>query len=189
MSGKGWSRCIISIALLLSLISPSYIVMAHAGQGWSLSPGEIRVDGIRLGETASFVVTIANNNDLPIGFSISATIPRPDNLRPGYEPLPDASWISFTPQQIELPPFSQKKITVTVAVPSEGDWGGRSYECWLGAKSEAMGVIQIELDCRLLLSTSAAYARGVYWPLIGGITGITVIAIGLIYGNRRKLKK
>ena len=189
MTGKGWFQWIINIALLMSLTTPSYVVMAQAGQGWSLSPGEVRVDGIRLGETASFEVTIANNKDFPLGFSISTNIPRPDDLRPGYEPFPDTSWISFTPQQIELPPFSQKKVTVTVAVPSEGDWGGRSYECWLGAKSEAMGVMQIELDCRLLLSTSAAYARGVYWPLIGGITGITVIAIGLIYGNRRKLKR
>ena len=189
MTEKGWAEWIISIALLVSLTTPSYVVMAQAGQGWSLSPGEVRVDGIRLGENASFEVTIANNKDFPLGFSISTNIPRPDDLRPGYEPFPDTSWISFTPQQIELPPFSQKKVTVTVAVPSEGDWGGRSYECWLGAKSEAMGVMQIELDCRLLLSTSAAYARGIDWPLIGSITGITVIAIGLIYGNRRNLKR
>ena len=189
MSGKGWAQWIISIALLVYLTTPSYAVMAQTGQGWSLSPGEVRVDGIRLGETASFEITIANNKDFPLGFSISTNIPRPDDLRPGYEPFPDVSWIRVAPQQIELPQFSQKKVTVTVTIPSEGDWGGRNYECWLGATSEAMGIFQIELACRLLLSTSAAYARGADWPLIGGITGIAVIAIGLIYGSRRKLKR
>jgi len=183
------ARLVISMALLTSLIAPSYAVMAQVGRGWSLSPGEVRVDGIRLGETASFEITIANNKDFPLGFSISTTIPGPDDLRPGYEPFPDASWIRVAPQQIELPQFSQKKVTVTVTIPSEGDWGGRNYECWLGATSEAMGILQIELACRLLLSTSAAYARGLDWPLIGSITGIAIIAIGLIYGNRRKLKR
>ena len=187
MRGKDWLSLIVGIALVATLTMSPSLVLAQGETGWAISPGEVRVDGILLGESTTFPITIVNNKDFPLSFSMSVNLPDPSRLRPGYELIPDTSWISFSPRHIELAPDSREKITVTVTIPSEGDWGGKNYECWFDATSERIGMLQVVLSCRLLLSTSAAYAPGINWPLVGGIIGGIAIVGGLIYGNRRRL--
>lgn len=188
MNGNGWLKRVIPVllAILTLYATPA---LAQEAEGWAISPGEARVDGLLLGESANFSVTVINNEDSPLTFTMSAEIPEADKLRPGHEPIPDTNWITFDVPLVELDAYSRQEVIVTVAIPSNGDWGGRNYECWLRATSEAMGILQVELDCRLLLSTSAAYARGIDWTLVGVIAGVVVVAVAMIYSNRRTIKK
>ena len=188
MGGKGWPKRAITVLLAILAVS-STPALAQEVEGWAISPGEARVDGLLIGESTSITITIINNEDSPLTFTMSAEIPQAGKLRPGHEPIPDTNWITFGLPLVELDAHSRQEVIVTVAVPSNGDWGGRNYECWLRATSEAMGILQVELDCRLLLSTSAAYAGGTDWILVGAIAGVVVVAGAVAYSNRRTFKR
>ena len=189
MTVKNWPGCVVTMALLAILAIPSSSSLAQEQEGWAISPSEVRVDGISLGESTEFSITIVNNKDFTVCFSMSSSTPTLDRLIPGYQPIPDTAWIRFNPQLIELAAYSRQKVTVTVDIPFEGEWGGKTYECWLSATSETMGILQVKLDCRLLLSTSTAYPPGVNWVLIGSIVSVVIIAGGVIYSYRRGLKR
>jgi len=188
VNGKGWLKWAIGVLLAILTIS-SAPALAQEAEGWAISPGEARIDGILLGESVNLSITVANNKDSPLAFTMSAEIPPESELRPGYEQIPDTNWITFDSPLVELDALSRQEVIVTVTIPASGDWGGRSYECWLRATSEAMGMLQVELDCRLLLSTSAAYARGIDWILVGVIAGVVVVAGAMAYSNRRAIKR
>lgn len=177
------------VALLAMMaISPSP-TLAQENEGWAISPGRVPVTGIRPGESRSGTITVSNNKDFPAVVLMSAEIPYVDNLTPGYEPIPDTDWISLTPQQFELGQYSEQEVQITVTVPSSGDWGGKRYECWLRATLNTMGILQVKIDSRLLLSITVAYAGGINWVLVGAIAGGVVVASTVIFSNRRELKK
>ncbi|UCB42400.1 MAG: hypothetical protein JSV77_08020 [Dehalococcoidales bacterium] len=177
------------VVLLTTLVFSSTPALAQEAESWAISWDETPQRSVQLGESVKYAVTVSNNKDFPATFSMSANIPQPGNLTPGYEPIPDTTWITFSPQQGELAPYSDQKVTVTIAIPSAENWGGKSYECWLGATFETMGMLQIKLDSRLLLSTSTSYARGINWILIGAIAGGVVVAGAMMLSNRRELKR
>jgi hypothetical protein len=188
VSGKNWPKRTI-VVLLAILAVYSVPALAQEEEGWAISSSEPPLSSVRLGETVRYTITVSNNKDFPSTFSMSADIPQPDNLTTSYEPIPDTTWITFSPQQGELAPYSDKEVIVTIAIPSAENWGGKNYECWLGATFKAMGMLQVELYCRLLLSTSTVYARGIDWILVGAIAGIVVVAGAAAYSNRRTLRK
>jgi hypothetical protein len=185
---KGWLKWAI-VVLPATLAISSAPVLAQEAEGWAISPGETPQGSVRLGESVRYVVTVSNNKDFPATFSMSANTPQPDNITPSYEPIPDTTWITFSPQQGELAPYSNQEVVVTIAVPSAEDWGGKNYECWLGATFKAMGMLQVELYCRLFLSTSTAFARGIDWILLGVIAAAVVVAGAMAYSNRRTIKR
>lgn len=188
MRAKDWPKRAIAVLLAILAVS-SAPALAQEAEGWAISPGEARVDGLLIGEITNIPVTVINNGDSTLTFTMSAEIPQTGEIRPGYEEIPDTNWITFDLPLVELDAHSRQEVVVTVAIPSNGDWGGRNYECWLRATSEAMGMLQVELDCRLLLTTSASYSRGIDWTLAGVIAGVVVVTGAMVYSNRRTLKK
>jgi len=186
--GKGWLKWVI-LALLVILVVFSAHAAAQEAEGLAISSGEITMNGIRLGESRNSTITVSNNKTFPVTVTMSAETPYAENLTPGYEPIPNTGWISLTPQYIELDPDSDQTVDITVTIPSSGAWGGKSYECWLRATFEVLGILQIELDCRLLVSTGTAYAGGINWTLIGVIVGVVVVAGAIVYSNRKTIKK
>jgi hypothetical protein len=188
VSGKGWPSWAIT-ALLIILVVFSAPAAAQEAEGLAISSGEMIINGIRLGESRNSTITVSNNKTFPVTVTMSAETPYAENLTPGYEPIPDTGWISLAPQDIELDPDSDQTVDITVNIPSSGAWGGKNYECWLRATFGVLGIFQVELDCRLLLSISTAYAGEIDWTLIGAIAGVVVVAGAVAYSNRRTLKK
>ncbi len=180
---------LVMVAAVLFHAAPGHGAEGQTAEGWALSPSEIRVDGIRLGETARLRITLTNNEASGVSFSLAATIPLRERLRPGYEPLPDPGWVTFLPQQVRLKAGERQDVTAVLAVPAEGDWGGRSFECWLVAVSQDLGLVQLELSSRLLVSTSPAYATDGTLLLMAGIIGAVVRAAGAAYGSRKDIRK
>ena len=187
MTGKGWlGWVIILLAIAVVSFSPT---LAQDTEGWAISPDKVTVRNIRPGESISGTITVINNKDFPATVYMTSEIPYEDNLTPGYELIPDTDWVSLTPQYFELQEYSEQEVELTVAIPSNGDWGGNHYECWLRATFETMGILEVKLDSRLLLSTSVAYAGGINWVLIGAIAGGVAVAGAMLFSNRRELKK
>lgn len=188
MTGKGWLGWVTVTLLAVAAISSSP-TLAQDTEGWAISPDKVTVRNIRLGESISGTITVINNKDFPATVYMTAEIPYEDNLTPGYESIPDTDWANLTPQHFELGAHSEREVDLTVTIPSTGDWGGKHYECWLRATFETMGILQVKLDSRLLLSTGVAYAGGMNWVLIGAIAGGVAVAGAIVFSNRRELKR
>jgi len=69
------------------------------------------MDNLSPGEEAGFNLTINNKDEEPHVFALAAFYPREEERRAGRAEFPDASWVSFSPQKIEVAAKSEAKVT------------------------------------------------------------------------------
>lgn len=160
------------IAALLAIFLPSFT----QAQVFSVSPKEVNIDNLPPGEAAEFELTIYNKDEAAHVFALTTFHPQKEERRPGRAEFPDDSWISFSPQEIELPANSEAKVKVTVSIPSNTKWAGQDWEIWLGVTSASSVLLAVKLYVRLLVSTSGTGSN------IRLLAGIAVAVILLGYG-------
>ena len=66
MSRKGWPKQAIAVLLAILTIS-STPALAQEAEGWAISPGEARIDGLLLGESTGFTVTVITPDLFHVG--------------------------------------------------------------------------------------------------------------------------
>jgi hypothetical protein len=179
-------RHIRSAGLIAAL--PAIFLSSFAlAQSFSVSPQELRIDNLSPGEQAGFNLTIHNKDEAPHVFTLAAFHPREEERRAGRAEFPDASWVSFSPREIEVAAKSEAKVEVTVSIPSDTEWAGKDWEIWLGVALESSDLLTVQLYVRLLVSTSGAGK-----PNTGLIVGIAVaimlLGCGAYYYFRRRTR-
>ena len=175
------------IAALLVMLLPS----ATLAQDFifSVSPTEVSIDSLPPGEAAEFELTIYNKDEIAHNFTIAAFQPPEEERREGRAELPDDSWISFYPSEIEVAANAEAEIMVRVAIPREQKWAGADWETWLGVAAESSDLLAVKLYVRLLVSTPpATEARSNAGLVAGIIVGIALLGCGGYYYFRRKAK-
>lgn len=174
---------ILALLLIVALSSP----LAEA-QSFGVSPAEVRIDGLPPGGEAEFELTIHNHYDAAHTFILN-TFP-PWERRPGRSEFPDDSWVSFSPQEIEVAASSDAKVKVTVAIPSNQKWAGKDWEVWLRVAPEEKEFLVVNYYIRLLVSTSSEVRGGPNIALVVGIVmGILLLGYGVYYFRRRTKPK
>lgn len=165
----------IAALLLVTILLPS---MARA-QSFSVSPAEVSIDGLFPGGEAEFNLTIHNKDDTNHIFMLTTYNPKKAERREGRSEFPDDSWISFSPQEIEVAAKSDVKVKVKVTIPPEQKWAGKDWEIWLGVKPRASDLLVVNYYIRLLVSTSSEVRGG---PNIAVVVGIVMGTLLLGYG-------
>jgi hypothetical protein len=175
------------IAVSLVIFFPSFTLAQDVNFG--VSPAEVRIDDLPPGQAAEFNLTIHNKDEIAHVFTFTTFQPLEEERREGRAEFPDASWISFSPQEIEVAANSSADVTVTVAIPREQEWASQDWEIWLGVAAESSDLLGVKLYIRLLVSTN---------PAVGGKSNIglfAMIAVAIVllgYGGyyyfRRKIK-
>jgi hypothetical protein len=172
------------IAALLAIFLPSFTLAQDVN--FSVAPAEVRIDNLAPGEAAGFQLTIHNKDEIARVFTITTFQPSEEERRERRAEFPDASWISFSTPEIEMPAESEANVTVTIAIPPEPKWAGQDWEIWLGVAAESSDLLGVKLYARCLVSTVAAK------PNIGLFVGIAVAIVllgcGGYYYFRRKAK-
>jgi hypothetical protein len=149
----------------------------------------VKIDNLCSGEAAEFELTIHNKEELAHNFTIATFQPPEEERREGRTEFPDDSWISFSPQEIEVPANSEVNVTVTLAIPREQKWAGGDWETWLGVAAESSDLLAVRLYARLLVSTNpAAESRSNAGLVAGIVVGIVLLSYGGYYYFRRKAK-
>jgi hypothetical protein len=177
----------IKLAGLIAVL-PAILLSSFAlAQGFSVSPAEVRISNLSPGDEAGFNLTIHNKDEEPHVFTRAAFHPREEERRPGRAEFPDASWISLSPQEIEVAAGSEAEVEVTVSIPSDTKWAGKDWEIWLGVALESSDLLTVELYVRLLVSTSGAgrLSAGV---IAGIAVGIMLLGYGAYYYFRRRAR-
>ena len=172
------------IAALLVIFFPSFTLAQDVN--FSVSPAEVKIDNLPPGEATEFELTIHNKDEIAHAFTFNTFQPPEEERREGRAKFPDASWISFSPQEIEVTAESEANVTVRVAIPQEQKWAGEDWEIWLGVAAESSDMLGVKLYVRCLVSTVGGKSN------IGLLAGIAVAVVLLGYGGyyyfRRKAK-
>jgi hypothetical protein len=172
------------IAALVVIFLPSFTLAQ--GVHFGVSPAEVKIDDLPLGEATEFKLTIHNKDDVAHVFTFTTFQPPEEERREGRTEFPDDSWISFSPSGIEVPANFEANVTVTVAIPQEQKWADKDWETWLGVAAESSDLLGVKLYVRCLVSTVGGKSN------IGLFAGIAVAIVLLGYGGyyyfRRKTK-
>jgi len=170
------------IAALLAIFLPSFTLAQDFS--FSVSPAEVHIDDLPLGEAAEFELTIRNKEELAHNFTFTIFQPPEEERREGRAEFPDDSWISFSSPEIEVAANSEANVTVTVAIPREQKWSGEDWETWLGVAVESSDLLAVKLYARLLVSTSGTKFNA---GLVAGIVvGIALFSCGGYFYFRRR---
>jgi len=129
---------------------------AFAG-GLSSNWGEVVVDNLEPGKeynlngilNTSFKIT--NNFDEAVTLEISALIPEEAELKAGYIPIKDVSWVKVASAVI-IPAREQKIIPISITIPSGNDFNGKKYQFWIWTRTAGQAV-GVGLKSRILFST------------------------------------
>ena len=128
----------------------------QAQMGFAVSPPVVTIDNLSPGEEAEFNLTICNKGNATRTFVLGAFTPEERRRRPGRAEFPDNSWISFSPQQVEIEADSQASVKVMVAIPDDERWVGQDWEVWLEVSPGHSGMLAVIMYIRLLVSTAEA---------------------------------
>lgn len=113
-------------------------------------------------------VEVRNQSDLPMKIRYDADVPQPDELRAGYEPIPDAAWVSFEPRVFDLKPGDTAAGKLVLYVPDDPNLVGRKFQVMLllHADPGAGSVLSIGLKPRFLFTVAAAKAGAAEKPRV-----------------------
>jgi hypothetical protein len=119
--------------------------------------GEITVENLRIDnrysmrELAGLPLAIENDSDNEIVMQIDVLAPSANELKPGYEAIPDISWIKIEKTMLTIGPHMQGETDVIISIPNESKFEGRRYQVYLW--SHTVGeFIGLGLKSRLLFS-------------------------------------
>jgi hypothetical protein len=135
--------------------------------GLSMRFVDITLENVELG--ANFNLRVIRNLPLvvanqstthPTDVVIESTLPEGHEMKEGYEPIPDPSWIQIVPNRFTLGPKASASSDVVVQIPNDPKLLGRHFEAIIWAhtdpkKNAAQGtgvLIQAGLRSRIRLS-------------------------------------
>ncbi len=101
---------------------------------------------------------VFNNSEQEADVEVVVEKPRPSQLKQGYEPIPDVSWVKVVPTRFHLKQGEGTKCDVIISVPDDKKYANRHFQAMLVTqtveKPGARGVaISFALASRLRFST------------------------------------
>ena len=138
-------RNIRKLFLSFILLLTPFIVWAG---GLSCNWGEVLVNNLEtgksydLGQYAAAPFTLTNNFDDEVPLNLKVLSPLEKELKPGYEALPDPSWVKLSKEEIKIPGLGKGTINITLTVPADSQYAGKKYQFWIWTytSGKAMGV-------------------------------------------------
>lgn len=146
---------ILTAAVMATLVSPL------EGGALFTRMGEVRVDNIRLGKTFSmtqalnmpFKVTNASTFRAELKMEIIIPVQEDKDLRPGYEPLPDASWVELSRDFFILEPGADAVTDVVFTIPEKKEYFGKKYQFYICSRiTRGISNVNVAIVSRFLLN-------------------------------------
>jgi len=115
----------------------------------NLSVGKEYAIGQRIGQK----LRVKNRGDSSIGLRMEVMVPAETELKEGYEPIPDISWIELERDYFSVEPSNFAETDVIVTVPSDKRYLGKKFQAHVWSHTAGTGKLPIALGLksRLLL--------------------------------------
>ncbi len=123
---------------------------------------EILVQNLQIGQTYSMInlvnlpLEIANNGDAPATVEINVFKPSPGKTKPGFEPIPDTSWITIAPKQVTIAAHAVYDTDVKISIPKDKALLGKKFHADLHVRTlpegKSMMMIALAVQGRFLFT-------------------------------------
>jgi len=154
--GIGAYLLILSLMLLLSLPQDG-----NTG-GISTSFTEVVVRNLSIGKNSAIgqkvgrQLRVRNKGKNSIELKMEVLVPSKSELKQGYEPIPDASWIELEKDYFSVEPSENAVTDVIITIPRDKKYLGKKYQAYIWSHTIGKGKVPIALGLksRLLLEIS-----------------------------------
>ena len=141
-------------ALLLS------IHRGAIGAGLSTKFGEVKLANLKIGQTYSmrelvnFPLQVVNTGDATVDLKVDVILPKAEDAKEGYEPIPDTSWVKLEKDFFTLEPGQTAISDVLIKIPDDEKYFGKGFEVDIWSRTVPRGrsgTLAVGLKSRLLL--------------------------------------
>ncbi len=107
------------------------------GSTLSTNFAEVHIDNLKIGgvynltEAVNYPMWVSYSGDAPIELKYESVAPSNEELRAGYEPIPDVSWITVSKKNVSLLPDETATADVTISVPNDEKYLGEKYQAYV----------------------------------------------------------
>ncbi|MFZ1946051.1 MAG: hypothetical protein WAW06_00725 [bacterium] len=146
-----------------TVLAAAMALHAAAAQGAGLKTTFVKVslDNLRIGRTyniremANLPLAVYNTGDAATDIEVEATVPIQGEGREGYEPIPDASWITFTQRAFEgVLPGALAMTDVLISVPDNPVYLGRRFQVMIWSHTTGGGLVACGLKSEVLFAVN-----------------------------------
>jgi len=127
--------------------------------------GEVIMENLRLGETyntremVNLPLMVTNYSEEKITVFLTVVKPQPDQLRQGYEPIPNTDWIELSTDRMDIQPGGHGAADVIVHVPNDEQYARKRYQVLINSTGAGKGNIALGLYHKLLFSIAPSDAQ------------------------------
>jgi len=155
-SGMGTYLLVLSVILFLCVPKDSY-----AG-GISTDFTEVVIRNLSIGKNYAIgqkvgrQLRVRNKGENLIELKMEVLVPSKSELKEGYEPIPDASWIELGKDYFSIEPSKFAVTDIIITVPLDKKYLGKKYQAYIWSHTVGKGNLPIALGLksRLLLEIS-----------------------------------
>lgn len=133
-------RTFFSVAALLFACAPALPLDAST---LSTNFADVQIDNLKIGasynltESANMPMWIGYRGDGPVELKVSVVSPTATELKEGYEPIPDTSWVTVSRPSVSLLPDESENLDVAITIPRDEKYLGKKYQAYVHVVSRA----------------------------------------------------
>ena len=154
------SRFVKSLILFLSIIVILSNI-AFAG-GLSTTLTEVKIEGAKpdviysIKEQAGKPLIVKNTTETrSVDIAIEAEKPVDYNLVPGYEPIPDLSWVVIEKNYFEnVMPGESAETDIMIKIPDDEKYSEKKYQVYIYSHTAGKDMMRMGLMSRILIETA-----------------------------------
>lgn len=153
----GWLRKTAAICISLAL-SAGFPMPSWGSVGLSTRFVDVTLEYLEVGGTynlrtlRNIPYTVRNKGETTIIVKVETAIPKKSEIVPGYEPIPDPSWIQILPNEFRLNGGQTGYAEMIVQLPNDPSLVGRHYQATIWARTANTGLFAAGTQGRLRFS-------------------------------------
>ncbi|OGW82845.1 MAG: hypothetical protein A2987_02030 [Omnitrophica bacterium RIFCSPLOWO2_01_FULL_45_10] len=130
--------------------------------GLSTGFSEVKIENLEIGksystkETVGLPLVVVNTGDEPVDLKMELLLPQESELKEGFEPIPDLSWIRLERTEFkEIEPNEHATSDVIISIPPDPRYQGKKYQVFIWSHTVG-GRIGVGLKSKLLFTIAKA---------------------------------
>jgi hypothetical protein len=134
--------------LLISFLACVFFAQPAFAGGLSTPFGEVLVENLPIGrdysleKEAKTPLVVNNTSGIAVSLKIEILTPQESELKEGFQPIPDVSWVKLSQTEFVVEPGEAAKTDVIISIPDKEKYRGGKYQVfiWSHTVGRAVGV-------------------------------------------------
>jgi hypothetical protein len=144
--------------LMLGLIAPP---AGSYDLGLATRFSDVILENLDIGQSYNFSalknlpLTIINTSNVEAEVQVDVQAPTIEELKEGYEPIPDPSWVRVIPDRFKLPPAGRNLSDIILTIPNDPSLKGRHFQVMFWPHTLDSGFYGVGVRVRIRFSVGA----------------------------------